>query len=174
MAFWERRTSCSGNRQSYSLPLAWHEINCCASHKPFRGGHFLPLCILLWSLLLPATQYVLWHLWLDPGSLRVTHIALDFYAAPNTLFSPAKEGHCQRHVGSGDERSVLKLSFQTLLLLQCYASASMTQLLQARDVQADREVGHHRSWERANSSPSTGLCCPYAVPTTPLEHPCSV
>lgn len=50
VAFWERYTSCSGHRPSYSLPLAWHEINC-APLKPFKGRH-LPLCILLlWSLL---------------------------------------------------------------------------------------------------------------------------
>lgn len=71
--------SCSGNRPSYSLPLAWHDINCCAPLNPFKGRHLPPLCILLlWSLLLPATWNVVWHLWLDPGSLRVTHIALNF------------------------------------------------------------------------------------------------
>lgn len=113
MAFWERHTSCSGNRPSYSLPLAWHEINCCAPRKPFRGRHLLPLCILL-SLPLPATRNVVWHLWLDPVSLRVTHVALDFYVllcCTQTPFSSAKEGHCRRHVGSGGDemRPVLEL-----------------------------------------------------------------
>lgn len=94
VAFWERYTSCSGHRPSYSLPLAWHEINC-APLKPFKGRH-LPLCILLlWSLPLPATWNVVWHLWLDPRSLRVTHIALNFMslcAAPKHLLFPSYRG----------------------------------------------------------------------------------
>lgn len=28
IAFWGKCASCLGNRPSYSLPLAWHEINC--------------------------------------------------------------------------------------------------------------------------------------------------
>lgn len=36
-AFWGKCASCLGNRPSYSLPLAWHEINCSSALRVSEG-----------------------------------------------------------------------------------------------------------------------------------------
>lgn len=36
-AFWGKCASCLENRPSYSLPLAWHEINCSSALQASEG-----------------------------------------------------------------------------------------------------------------------------------------
>lgn len=97
VAFWEKHTSSSGNGTSYSLPLAWHEINCCA---PLNIQGKTPATLPPPALVTPSPST-----WLDPGSLRVTHIALDFVLSccTKTPTFPSYREHCQRYVGSGSD-----------------------------------------------------------------------
>lgn len=124
-AFCEKCASQRGTRPAYSLPLAWHEINCCLALRAPEGRTIpAPLRVLLpW---LPSTPR-----W--PVRTKVTDrrpqgqaVALDLPAAQELTVLSCR-GYCQRDAGSGDGEigARLESSHQTLLLEQCSAQLAV-------------------------------------------------
>lgn len=146
-AFWEKCASCRGNRPSYSLPLAWHEINCSPALHISEGednSHHLPCPPALASPPPPTRWPVLWHKVGNRG--RVRHIALDLCpyllprnpACPQLLMGTVSEMLGLEVVRLG---TMLESSHQTLLLPQCSAPAGLSRLLHPLDATGPRTPG---------------------------------
>lgn len=147
-AFWEKCASHHGNRPSYSLPLAWHEINCCLALQVSEGGDNSghPLCPA--SASLSSHRWpVVWHtvrISRPQGQARCTR--LKSLPAPQNGLSSAAEGSCQQHVGSGggEIKGMLESSHQTLPLQQCSASGGVCWDCRPPE---EQESENHQLWE---------------------------
>lgn len=126
-AFWGKCASCLGNRPSYSLPLAWHEINCSSALRVSEGENnsHHPVSSCLGAPLFPpdGLWYSTFGNW-RPQARAVCTRLLSVPAAPEP--SPAAgEIRALEVVRLG---TMLESSHQTLFQ-QCSAPKSLSHLL---------------------------------------------